>query len=107
MIKLSDGAIMLIRPDGSQVEFEADELQSGIIRGCLAAGTRDLWIAEDIALSIEYAMALPGNRGRIFTVSEINSLVIKILEETAIPKRLRPTVNNIHRWESKSIPTMN
>jgi len=86
MIKLSDGAIMLIRPDGTQIEFEVDELQAGIIRGCLSAGTRDLWIAEDIALSIEYAMALPGNRGRTFTVSEINSLVIKILEETGYPE---------------------
>lgn len=86
MIKLSNSAVMLIRPDGTQTEFDADELQSGIIRSCLAAGSRDLWMAEDIALSIEYALTLPANRERVFTLSEINSLVIKILEETGNPE---------------------
>lgn len=86
MIKLSDTAVMLIKPDGTQVEFDADELQSGIIRSCLAAGTRDVWIAEDIALSIEYALTMPANRERSFMVSDVNSLVIKILEETGYPE---------------------
>lgn len=86
MIKLSNSATMLICPDGSQVEFEVDELQAGILRSCLAAGSHELWIAEDIALSIEYAMMLPANRGRTFTVSEINSLVVRVLEETGYPE---------------------
>ncbi len=86
MIKLSGSVIMLIRPDGSQVEFDSDELQSGIIRSCLAAGSRDVWIAEDIALSIEYALTIPANRDRTFTVSDVNSLVIKVLEETGYPE---------------------
>jgi len=86
MIKLSGSVIMLLKPDGSQVEFDTEELQSGIIRSCLASSSRDVWIAEDIALSIEYALMLPGNRERMFTLSDINSLVIKILEETGYPE---------------------
>jgi hypothetical protein len=86
MINLPGSELMLIKPDGTRVEFDVDKLQSGIIGSCLAARSRDVWIAEDIALSIEYALTLPGNRGRTFTVSDINSIVIRILEEIGYPE---------------------
>ncbi len=85
MINLSGNALMLIRSDGSQVAFDVEKLQSGIIRSCLSAGVRDVWIAEDISLAVEYALSLPANRERTFTVSDVNSIIIRILEETGYP----------------------
>ncbi len=36
MIQLSEGSIMVLRGDGSSAPFDADELQSRIIKSCLA-----------------------------------------------------------------------
>lgn len=86
MIKLSDSAITIINPDGTRFTFEIDELQSKIIQSCLAAGIKDVWIAEDISLSIEYALGHSENRQRVFTLEDLHYLVVKILEETGFPE---------------------
>ncbi len=85
MIKLSDNSIQLITVDGNRIEFETEELQGRIINSCLDAGIREVWIAEDIALSVEYALRAPENQERTFSVSDINGLVVKILENTGYP----------------------
>ena len=82
MIKLSESAIMIIAPNGSKYDFESDELQARIIKSCLSAGMRDLWIAEDITLSIEYALKTSKKENKEYTLSDINSIVLRILEET-------------------------
>ena len=56
MIKLADNSIMLIGPDGILNVFESDKLQSKIIRSFMLAGVRDIWLAEDITLAVEYAL---------------------------------------------------
>ena len=86
MIKLCDTAITIINPDGTRFVFEIDELQSRIIKSCLAAGIRDVWIAEDISLSIEYALIQDEDASRVFTLADINYIVVKILEETGYPE---------------------
>lgn len=86
MIKLCDSAITIINPDGTRFVFELDELQSRIIKSCLAAGIRDVWIAEDISLSIEYALIQDKDASRVFTLADINYIVVKILEETGYPE---------------------
>jgi len=86
MIKLCDSAITIIHPDGTRFVFEIEELQSRIIKSCLAAGIRDVWIAEDISLSIEYALSQEGDSSKIFTLADINFIVVKILEETGYPE---------------------
>ncbi|UDQ97491.1 ATP cone domain-containing protein [Lentisphaerota bacterium WC36G] len=82
MIKISDYSLKVMKHDGSIVDFEVERLQSGIIKSCLEAGVREVWIAEDIALSIEYALMQAENQQKYFSISDINSLVIKILEKT-------------------------
>ncbi len=88
MIKLCDSAITILNPDGSRFVFELEELQSRIIKSCLAAGIRDVWIAEDISLSIEYALTPATDDGSegVFTLLDLNSIVVKILEQTGYPE---------------------
>ena len=86
MIKISEHSIKFVKPDGSIVEFDTEELQGKIIKSCLSAGIRDIWIAEDISLSIEYALTSEENRKRMFSASDINTLVLKILEGTGYPE---------------------
>lgn len=86
MIKLCSSAITIINPDGTRFVFEIEELQSRIIKSCLAAGIRDVWIAEDISLSIEYALSQNNETSSVFTLSDLNFIVVKILEETGYPE---------------------
>lgn len=82
MIRLGNSVIMIINPDGSKTEFDSEELESRIIKSCISSGIKDMWIAEDITLSVEYALSSPENESRLFTAREINAIVIKILQET-------------------------
>jgi hypothetical protein len=77
---------MILGSDGSAISFEPEELQAKIIKSCLEAGIREAWIAEDISLAVEYAICNQNNPERLFAISEINSLVIRILEETGYPE---------------------
>ncbi len=86
MIKLADNSIMLIGPDGILNVFESDKLQSKIIRSFMLAGVRDIWLAEDITLAVEYALEQDSREDKVFAVSEINSTVIKILEDSGFPE---------------------
>lgn len=86
MIKLADNSIMLIGPDGIINAFESDNLQSKIIRSFMLAGVRDIWLAEDITLAVEYALEQDSREDKVFAVSEINSTVIKILEDSGFPE---------------------
>ncbi|MFA6104832.1 MAG: hypothetical protein WCV67_20560 [Victivallaceae bacterium] len=86
MIKLADSSIMLIGPDGMLNVFESEKLQSKIIRSFMLAGVRDIWLAEDITLAVEYALEQDSREDKVFAVSEINSTVIKILEDSGFPE---------------------
>ena len=86
MIKLADSSIMLIGPDGLLNVFESDMLQSKIIQSFMLAGVRDIWLAEDITLAVEYALEQDSREDKVFAVSEINSTVIKILEDSGFPE---------------------
>ena len=86
MIKLADNSIMLIGPNGILNAFESDNLQSKIIRSFMLAGVRDIWLAEDITLAVEYALDQDSREDKVFAISEINSTVIKILEDSGFPE---------------------
>jgi hypothetical protein len=86
MIKLADNSIMLVGVDGMLNVFESDKLQSKIIHSFLLAGLRDIWLAEDIALAVEYALEQNSREDKVFAISEINSTVIKILEDSGFPE---------------------
>ena len=69
--------------DGSTEFFQSDKLQEKLEISCRAAGLTKTWIAEDIALSVEFSLGELGN-DKIFTDSEIDSIVIKVLQEAGL-----------------------
>ena len=86
MINLSSSAVIAVYEDGTRRSFEFDELQSRLYQSCLSCGINDSMLAEDITLSVEYVLKKISADGRIFTVSEINSFVVKMLEEAGYPE---------------------
>ncbi|MFA7230464.1 MAG: hypothetical protein WC071_04280 [Victivallaceae bacterium] len=86
MIKLANNSIMLLDYNGVISSFEPDSLQAKIIRCFIAAGLGESWIAEDITMAVEFALEHSTRENRIFTLSEINSTVVKILGDTGFPE---------------------
>jgi transcriptional regulator NrdR family protein len=80
MIKLSSSSIQILAPDGTRRNFEPEQLQEKLISSCIAAGIESPWIAEDIALSVEFSLNEIGHSG-FFTQTEIDSFVLKVLRE--------------------------
>ena len=82
MIYLSPSAVMMISGDGSKISFEPEELQTKLINSCIASGIKDYWIAEDISNAVESALSYQADNGIVFSEGEINSFILKILEDT-------------------------
>ena len=55
MIEVSSNSVSILYPDGTSAVFDAAELSSRIAKSCISAGMPDSWIAEDIALSVEFS----------------------------------------------------
>ena len=85
MICLSSSAIMVMANDGTKRRFEPEELQSRLILSCLDSGIKDYWLAEDLTNAVENALLFQSNSGVVFSESEINSFLIKILEDAGYP----------------------
>jgi hypothetical protein len=85
MICLSSSAVMIMANDGTKKSFEAEELQSRLIRSCLASGIKDYWLAEDLTNAVENALIFQSNSGIVFSESEINSFLVKLLEDAGYP----------------------
>ncbi len=83
MIQLCNRAVLTLQDDGSTDFFQTDILQDRLESSCRAAGLNDTWIAEDIALSVEYSLGELGN-DKVFTDTEIDSIVVKILQEAGL-----------------------
>lgn len=86
MIRLSSSSVMAVYEDGTRRSFEFDELQSRLYRSCLACGISDGNLAEDMTLSVEYVLKKISAGGRVFAVSEVNSFVVRMLEEAGYPE---------------------
>ncbi len=86
MIKLADSSIMLILNSGELIPFEPEKLQSSIARSFIASGIRDSYLAEDIALAVEFALVNNDNPDKIFAISELNTTVVRILEASGYPE---------------------
>ena len=85
MIYLSSSALMVISNDGTKTAFEPEELQTRLINSCIVAGIKDFWLAEDISNAVENALSFQAENGITFSESEINSFIMKILEDTGFP----------------------
>jgi hypothetical protein len=81
MIKLSELVVMVANHDGTVIEFEAEQFQTEIIRSFLAAENNELWVAEDIVMAVEYALLAHDSDEKIFSLTEIESIIIGILED--------------------------
>lgn len=84
MIHLCSSAITVLSQDGTTRIFEPEELQANLLRSFLSCGIRDSWMAEDIALSVEAVLNQVGGNEKIFTLSEINSSAVKVLEQAGL-----------------------
>ena len=86
MIKLADTSIMLTTPDGITSAFDPDRLQSRIIQSFLAAGITETHIADDISLAVEFSLQKSKRKEKVFTLSEVNNSVVRILKDTGFPE---------------------
>ena len=84
MIEISSNAIQILYPDGTSAAFDAVELGARIARSCAAAGMAESWIADDIALSVEFALQtrLQQSGEKSVPVAEIESCIVGVLEDT-------------------------
>jgi hypothetical protein len=83
MIQLCNRAVLTEGKDGSTEFFQSDKLQEKLESSCRAAGLTETWMAEDIALAVEFSLGELGNDKK-FTDSEIDSIVIKVLQEAGL-----------------------
>lgn len=82
----SGNVIRIRERDGSISPFSALELQTRLIGTFLASGRRDnSYLAEDIALAVEYTLSRLPRPEPLFARGEIEAAVIRLLEETGFP----------------------
>ncbi len=63
--------------------FEPEELETRIIKCCLSSGSKDVWIAQDISLSVEHALVSQASEdSSTVRAAELDALVSKILDDT-------------------------
>lgn len=79
MICLSSNAISILDNDGLKKTFDPEEIQAKLIKACISAGLKDYWLAEDITNAVENALTDQAKNGNYFSEPEINSFIIKIL----------------------------
>jgi len=76
--------------DGRRVLFNVMELQTRLIGAFLASGRRDAsYLAEEIALAVEYALSRMPRPEPVFARGEIDAAVIRFLDEADLPEVAR------------------
>lgn len=75
---------MVVSPSGRAAAFDLEVLRSNLLQCFMQSNIPEYYLAEDIALAVEFALTANERPQKIFTESEINSAVIKILEQTGI-----------------------
>ena len=81
MIKPRPAAVTILRSNGDTVSFDPAELHAEILQSFIRSGTNETYLAEDVALAVEFALSSGKHEREIFTESEINTAVIAILEK--------------------------
>ena len=99
MVQAFPRSIVEIRNfDGSTEPFDAMALQTRLIGSFLAAGRGDSsFMAEDIALAVEYTLTHVERPEPVFGRGELDAAVIRLLEEANmlenLPDKLRETAS--------------
>lgn len=78
--------VEILEYDGSRERFDALALQTRLIGCFLAAGRGDSsFMAEDIALAVEYTLSTIERPDPVFGRGELDAAVIRLLEEAGLP----------------------
>lgn len=80
MLSITDNVLYVIDSSGCQQLFDTDKLKSALQDAFEASGNPNSYLAEDIACAVESAMMESMRSERIFTQSEVDSAVSRILE---------------------------
>ncbi len=83
MIQLRSEAIAVVDGDGASEIFDPEDLELRLARCCRAAGLREPWLPEDLALAIEDALLHAGDR-RTYGRDEINVFIVKVLRDLGL-----------------------
>ena len=80
MLSITDNFLYVIDAEGRQQIFDTDKLKSALQNAFESSGNPNGYLAEDIACAVEAAMAESARIERIFTQSEVDAAVSRILE---------------------------
>lgn len=81
------GEILVQDFDGARHPFDAQELQTRLISCFIASGRGDEgFVAEDIALALEYTLRRAPRPEPVFGRGEIDAAVVRLLEEAGFPE---------------------
>ena len=80
MLSITDNFLYVIDSSGRQQLFDVDKLKSALLEAFELSGNPNSYLAEDIACAVEAAMAESARTERIFTQSEVDAAVNRILE---------------------------
>lgn len=111
MIKITDNSIFIEEPDGHAEKFDVNELQLKITESCITSGMGEPWIAEDIALAVEYALKnFSADNNSSINRNFLNSSVINSLKQLGLNETAEHfrNLNNFRYYdysESKYIST--
>jgi len=87
MVKPAEKIIYIQDHEGERVQFDPVELQTRLINCFLTAGLREnSYLAEDIALAVEYTLLNCGRPEPVYGQGELAAAVIRMLEETGFPE---------------------
>lgn len=87
MVKVADKIIYIQDPDGGRTPFDPLTLQTRLINCFLTAGLREnSYMAEDIALAVEYTLLNSNRPELVFGQGELAAAVVRMLEETGFPE---------------------
>ena len=80
MLSITDNFLYVIDAEGRQQLFDVEKLKIALLGAFESAGNSNGYLAEDIACAVEAAMMESFRCERIFTQSEVDSAVTRILE---------------------------
>ena len=80
MLSITDNFLYVIDSEGRQQLFDVDKLKTALQDAFENSGSSNGYLAEDIACAVEAAMAESFRSERIFTQSEVDAAVNRILE---------------------------
>lgn len=87
MVQSAVKQIFLRDTDGGVTPFDAGELQTRLIGGFLATGLREeSFMSEEIVLALEYTLLNSPRPEPVFSKSEVDTAVIRLLESIGFPE---------------------